>query len=170
MPRRIVSIEDYFHSRYSVDKKTGCWNWNGADNGRGYGEFSVGVGKNRKRYLAHRVSVEINRGPIAEGLFVCHKCDNRKCVNPDHLFLGTCKDNLMDMAAKGRSTRGTKDSQAKLTDPEVLAIREMMRRFPPAKSRKAYSSGIGIFLADWFGVSRAEISTIHKGNRWGWLS
>lgn len=81
---------------------TPCWEWMGTKNPNGYGRFS-------SRYFstqAHRASWEIFVGPIPDGLFICHKCDNKSCVNPEHLFLGTQHDNMQDMAQKGRSTKG----------------------------------------------------------------
>lgn len=72
----------------------GCWNWIACTNPKGYGQFT--------QLRAHRVSYELYVGPIPEGLSVLHKCDNRRCVNPDHLFVGTQDDNMKDMKRKGR--------------------------------------------------------------------
>lgn len=83
---------------------SGCWLWTGVLNRSGYGQTRPpGTGGN-KRVLAHRVSYEAFVGPIPPGLFVCHSCDVRCCVNPDHLFVGVNLDNCRDMASKGRGT------------------------------------------------------------------
>lgn len=81
-----------------MDKSKDCWEWVGAVNNKGYGYIHAKVG----RFLAHRVSYELEYGPIPEGMCVLHKCDNPRCVRPSHLFLGTIADNNRDMMAKGR--------------------------------------------------------------------
>lgn len=87
-----------------VAKGPGCWEWTGSRNTAGYGVISS---KGRKR-MAHRVSYEIANGPIPDGMLVCHRCDNPKCVRPDHLFLGTSRDNAQDAASKGRVSNQNK--------------------------------------------------------------
>jgi hypothetical protein len=81
-----------------VSKTDDCWNWIGAIGETGYGNFGIGY----RTYRAHRLSYEMHYGPIPSGMLVCHKCDNRKCVRPDHLFIGTHKDNMTDCSEKGR--------------------------------------------------------------------
>lgn len=83
-----------------VNKTETCWLWTATHNGRGYGTILAAAGE--EKILAHRASRELHYGPIPEGLVVCHHCDVRRCVRPDHLFLGTYKDNTQDMVQKGK--------------------------------------------------------------------
>lgn len=103
------------------DEPNACWLWVGSCNSDGYGH----TGRDHKTYLTHRWAYKYWRGPIPAGLQVLHKCDVRNCCNPDHLFLGTHKDNMMDMAKKmrGAAQLGKYNNQAKLTEVDVLAIR-----------------------------------------------
>lgn len=96
-----VRLSGPFEERFwaKVDKGDGCWEWTGGRANRGYGHVEPVRGQNRS---AHRVSWELTNGPIPDGLWVLHRCDNPPCVRPSHLFLGTHADNMRDMEAKGR--------------------------------------------------------------------
>lgn len=114
-------------------------------------------GKGLFRERVHRLSYKHFVGPIPNGMMVCHKCDNRPCFNPDHLFLGTQHENLLDMARKGRRA-GERSAQAKLTSKQVIAI------------RKAYAAGaFQRDLAETYGVTQTAISLIVRGQRWASL-
>lgn len=88
--------------RFQVFSVGGCWAWSGSKDGKGYGVISSRNGSKSSPEKAHRVSYEKNFGSIPFGMLVCHKCDNPECTNPDHLFIGTQKDNMQDCSKKGR--------------------------------------------------------------------
>jgi len=116
--RKHLSVEERFW--FSVEKGSSCWEWQAAKNSHGYGVIQA----NGKLCGAHRVSWELHNGPVPDGLSVLHHCDNRVCVRPDHLFVGTVVDNTNDMVAKGRQAQGTVHGSAKLTDRQVEAMRQ----------------------------------------------
>ena len=129
-----------------------CWEWRGCTSGGGYGYAWYG-GRNSR---AHRVSWVLHWGAIPEGSLVCHTCDNRICVNPAHLFLGTAADNQADMMAKGRGRcRGESHPRAKLTEVIVRQIRSDVRA---GRSQR--------FLAEQYGVHTNTINQICRGHRW----
>ncbi len=96
--QRYEKPEDRFWSKVHDRDGEGCWEWT-ASKRKGYGFFQI----NHKVVTAHRYSWELHNGPIPNGLHVCHHCDNPACVRPDHLFVGTDKDNAIDKTAKGRN-------------------------------------------------------------------
>lgn len=138
--------------RISIDSETHCWNWKGAINSNGYGVVKLPNGNKS----AHRYSWMIHKGEILNGMFILHKCDNTLCVNPEHLFLGTQKDNLGDMASKGRSAHGERHGQHKLKDETVL---EMVRRYKAGEFRSMRSASLS------YGVSHAYLHQLIGGKR-----
>jgi hypothetical protein len=105
-----------------VALQSGCIEWTRAKNNMGYGMLRI----HNKGKLAHRISYERSVGPIPEGMNVLHSCDNPACLNPDHLFLGTQRDNIQDCVRKGRwrgGAPGEKHGNCKLTQEQVLKIR-----------------------------------------------
>ena len=144
---------DLISSRVSIDSETGCWIWSGYKNQNGYGRVKL----NGRQYAAHRLSYEAHVGDIPLGMFICHKCDNPPCVNPDHLFCGTPRDNAIDMTIKGRGqgpkNKGGANGRAKLTIDQVNTIKS--------------SSEWHHIIAERYGVSRSLISMIKNGYVWG---
>lgn len=145
-----------FMDKVQPEPMSGCWLWVGSYNNRGYGILSI----NNSTKKAHRVSWDLFRTGSIHGFFVCHKCDVRGCVNPDHLFSGTAKDNKMDQMAKGRFTPFLGDGHAssKMTEELVIKVRKMAR--------------IGFThseLAALYGVHKGTISKAITGETWGHL-
>lgn len=129
-----------------------CWEWTGALS-RGYGSFSTG---SRHTELAHRLSYRAFRGEIPQGACVLHRCDNRRCVNPTHLFLGTYLDNNRDMITKQRDRCiGERNTNAKLTRDQVDEIR---LRIASGESHRSIAAG--------YGIRKDAVSKIATGRTW----
>ena len=131
--------------------KSGCHHWTGSTMPNGYGQIHV---RGQTAY-AHRVAWELVNGQIPEGAFVLHACDNRHCVNPAHLRLGTFQDNMDDMTDKLRHAHGPRNGHAKLTVDQVRLIRFM--------------GGTHDEIAANFGISRASVSLIRAGRTWKYV-
>ena len=139
-----------FEAKFKKLRKGKCWQWTACINYLGYGEFGWGD----KTVRAHRAAWVLYKGPIPLGKFVLHKCDNRACVNPDHLFLGTQIDNIKDMVKKGRQAgaRGEANHGAKITKEQARAIKNDKR-------------GASVIAAE-YGLDYTHIWRIRTGRNW----
>jgi hypothetical protein len=149
-----LSTIDLFFKYVGTKQKSGCILWTGRANSAGYGTTFV----NGKHMTASRVSWELFVGPVPDGLEVCHNCpggDRSLCINPVHFFLGTHKQNMIDMSLKGKSTRGERSSSSKLTNEIVSSIRIRRRN---GETQAA--------LAKEFGVTGSVISEAVRGITW----
>lgn len=135
-----------------IEKTPLCWEWTASKDHDGYGKLRL-RGKSEK---AHRVSWTLEHGDIPAGMCVLHRCDNRKCVRPSHLFLGTQADNIADCTAKGRTLRGERGPHAILKEAEVIQIRAL------------YQDGGFSFatLGKRFSVARETIAAVMSRRSW----
>jgi len=135
--------------------KEGCWIWVGSIGGGRYGGFLF----NGKVELAHRMAWMIRYGKISSGAYICHHCDNTKCVNSEHLFKGDQFANMADMMNKGRGRngllKGEQITTSKLTEQSVREIKELIKNKIP-----------GVNIAKLYGVHKATISDIKVGKNW----
>jgi hypothetical protein len=141
-----------FWNKVNIGLDNDCWEWNGTISFYGYGVFNIdGV-----VLKSHRVSFFIKNKIDPKELMVCHSCDNRKCVNPNHLFLGTNKDNMQDALSKKRMFVGEKNHQSKLLDIDVLNIRKLYLNGDISQDK----------LSKMFGVGQDQISRIVNNKLW----
>lgn len=149
--QRSAQRQDSLRTFWShVSKTNTCWSWTGYTSRAGYGLYH--------RTTAHRFAWIATRGTIPTDVNVCHTCDNRRCVNPDHLFLGSQLENMRDCVDKGRMRRGERHGQSVLTEHHVRSIRKLYE----GRTRKAD-------LARMFGVSFMTITSIVRRKTWAHL-
>lgn len=148
--RQYKSFQMRLQEKISPEPNSGCWLWTGALNKGGYAHSYVGA----KCHLMHRVSFELHRGAIPDGMLVCHRCDTRSCVNPGHLFIGTPADNTTDCVNKGRQSKGASRWNAKLTAEQVQEI----RRLDASMTRTA--------IAKKFRISRPVVQKVCDRKSW----
>lgn len=134
----------------SVKSSPDCWEWTGYKIWNGYGQMRF----NKQSKYVHRYSWELHFGEITDGLFVLHRCDNRACVRPSHLFLGTNDDNMKDMVAKERQSRGETSGKATRTEDDIRLIRRVAE-FLPYKE-----------VASLFNASPGNVSLIVNRKSW----
>lgn len=149
------TVNDRFDRYVSPEPNTGCFLWTAGEARGGYGKFSAGPGS-RRTVAAHRWAWERAHGPVPVGLVVRHSCDQRLCVNPKHLSLGTHADNSADMTRRKRQAAGERQGLSKLTADQVLTI------------RGARNSGVVTqqALADAFGIHQTGVSAIIARKTW----
>ena len=142
-----------FNAKWVLNKANGCWEWTGATADKGYG--SIKIPKQRRQIPAHRLSYLIHKGEIPEGKCVLHKCDNPRCVNPEHLFTGTKLDNAQDMVSKMRHCFGEKQWMHKLSEADARKVLELVAQ--GVKQTR---------IAQMLGIGPMQVSRIKRGHRW----
>lgn len=147
---------DRFNAKWKLNKVNGCWEWAGSLTTQGYGQIKIP--KTRRQMPAHRLSYLLHRGMIPPDRYALHKCDNRKCVNPDHLFIGTKLDNARDMVSKNRHCFGERQGGHKLSEADARKILELI------------DAGMKqIRIAEMMGIGPMQVSRIKHGTRWSHL-
>lgn len=150
--RKVKTVMERFFEKVLITP--GCWTWKAGLNHFGYGQFPMIINGKRKSG-AHVVSFVLHGGTLKSGMFVCHKCDNPSCVNPDHLWLGTPMDNQIDMMQKKRIQNGERHYMTTLTNDQAREILNSTER--------------NAVLADRYGVNMQVIQRIKSRERWKYL-
>jgi hypothetical protein len=161
-----------------VSKTPACWTWTGSPSSRGYGFFAI---KHGQKIYAHRYAYELSKGAIKTGMNVCHSCDNRLCVRPSHLFMGTQKDNIQDAVSKGRMASGERNARRKdfLAKPRVARIEPTNKKARGESHGNAKITAADVtkmrsmakqfthqILAKRFGISQSAVTMILARKRW----
>lgn len=145
--------EERFWPKVAIRGPNECWLWVASTNGKGgYGQFSI---TGRTSITAHRAAYQFINGPVAKDLYVCHKCDVRLCVNPNHLFLGTPKENMEDAVRKNRQSRGEE-----LSNTTENIINEMLTTVLTDENWSING------LANKYGFTHSRIEQILSGHSW----
>lgn len=158
-----LSTKDIARFEKKINKTEGCWLWIG-ELREGYGRFTIRCKGKNKHLRPHRVAYFLEHGPFDYNMLVCHHCDNPVCVNPEHLFLGTDKDNSDDKIKKDRHAYGQRLPQTKLKEADVL---EIVRR---CKNNKWKQNGRTKAVAAEFGICQDNVYAILNGRSWSHLT
>ena len=145
------SIRQRILESSTLNLVSGCWEWDKTIGRGGYGKIQI----NKAQVTASRASYEEFIGPIPDGMLVCHKCDNRRCCNPEHLFLGTHQDNADDMLSKSRSMHGSWHYKATIDESQAVAVFEMIK-----------SGATNSEIQGELGVGKNVIQSIKAGFSW----
>jgi hypothetical protein len=164
----IPYLASVFHGKYMPEPNSGCWLWTGNLANSGYGRLLIhGRGPTT---AAHRASWAIHFGVPPQGLDVCHKCDNRLCVNPEHLFLGTRSDNMRDCAAKGRNASQRRPERCSLIGNDIPRVKGESHYLSKLTEQQVHvirrSKDTTVSLAHRFGVHRATVNKVRRGVAW----
>lgn len=152
MASRVADLEKRLWKR--VVENNGCFNLMASQSGKGYA--IVGIGP--KTFSGHRLFWMLYKGSIPKGLLVCHKCDNRSCCNPEHLFLGTYQDNVDDCVKKDRNAKGESATFAKLKEAQVIEILKIKHTYGKRWNNRRFG--------EKFGVHRDTIGCIFRKRSW----
>lgn len=170
IPEFSETDKDTFWKKVRIAGDEECWEWLGIISTVGYGQFP----KYGNNWAAHRLSYVFKNGPIGLGMLVCHTCDNRKCVNPKHLFQGTPKDNMVDMKEKGRSRCLSGPDHPYKRNPELIRrgeirgvyVRLTAEKVKELRHARKFLKMSNSELARKYGVGKTTIQNAISGRYW----
>jgi len=153
-----IDINKSFWVKVDIKNQTECWPWTMPVNDAGYGRFVI----HQNEYLAHRIAWKLTNGEIPDGKIICHKCDNKPCCNPDHLYCGTYSDNMADRLERNPTPSEILGANAKLLANEIRSIRELNNIILLNGRRKLSLRKV----ASMFDVSHGTIDSIWKSDKY----